>query len=96
MREREYLTAAVEFLEDKGVELWGVNQNPEQVAWTDSPKAYAHVYVDDAALGCPLAYEVLEGGKNSRPFVDWTIVGPMVLERIRLFDAGGYSIHPRK
>src|SRR5262245_19855617 len=47
------LTDAVEYCRKRGVEFFGVNQNPTQT-WSSSPKAYAHVYVDDAAAGCPL------------------------------------------
>ena len=37
-----------------GIEFFGVNCNPAQASWTTSPKIYSHVYVDDAAAGCPL------------------------------------------
>jgi hypothetical protein len=69
------LTDAVDFCRKQGVEFWAVNKNPEQHDWTQSPKAYAHIYVDDAAVGCPL-----KPGSTltSRPVVDWSIVGPMV------------------
>lgn len=67
------LTEAVEFCRARGVEFWGVNVNPEQAAWTQSPKAYAHVYVDDMAAGCPLT------GLPRRPYVDWRLVGPAVM-----------------
>lgn len=93
VRDGEHLAAAVAYMAEKGVELWGVNSNPEQLEWSASPKMYAHLYIDDAALGVPLVYEVLEGGRNSRPFVDWSVVGPMVLEKIRKFDAGVHSTH---
>lgn len=96
MRDGEHLASAVRYLEEKGVELWGINSNPDQGHWSGSPKAYAHLYIDDAALGVPLCYEQLDGGKNSRPFVNWKEVGPMVLERIKAFDVGIYTIHPRK
>lgn len=70
------LTQAVEFCRAAGVEFDGVNQNPSQGSWTSSPKAYAHLYVDDAAFGCPLR-ESMSGG---RAYVDWSVVGPRVLE----------------
>ena len=60
------LMEAVEFCEKQGIEFWGINQNPTQHNWTGSPKAYAHRYIDDAALGCPLVYT---SGKP--PYVDW-------------------------
>lgn len=68
------LTEAVEFCRQNGVEFWGINHNPEQSSWTSSPKAYAQVYVDDAALGCPL-YRPHDG---SRPYVDWSFVLPQL------------------
>lgn len=72
------LTDAVEFCDRHGVRFFGVNSNPSQGSWTRSPKAYANIYIDDAAFGCPLVYPA--GG---RPHVDWEIVGPAVLKMIR-------------
>lgn len=74
------LTDAVEFCRANGIEFHAVNGNPEQKSWTQSPKAYAHVYVDDAAFGCPIRPSMKMG---NRPVVDWEIVGPAVLELIR-------------
>ena len=50
----DYLSDALAWFESRGIPLWGVNSNPEQSGWTSSPKPFAHVYVDDRALGCPL------------------------------------------
>lgn len=36
--------------------------------------------VDDAAFGCPL----IEEG-NSRPYINWSVVGPSVLSKIEEF-----------
>lgn len=58
---------AKEWFEANEIKVWSYNQNPEQSSWSDSPKCYAHAYIDDAALGCPLVYP--EDG--SRPYVDW-------------------------
>lgn len=69
------LTDAVEFCRKNGIEFFGVNVNPGQASWTGSPKAYAHVYVDDAAYGCPLRHS---GKFGSRPMVDWSKVGPQI------------------
>ena len=63
------LAAAIEYLESAGIELWGVNENPEQAGWSQSPKAYCQVYIDDAALGCPLVWP-----DEGRPYVDWLLV----------------------
>ena len=69
------LTAAVEYLQRQGVELWSINGNPEQLDWTDSPKAYADLYIDDRSFGCPRRENPRAGGS---PFVDWEEVGPAV------------------
>jgi hypothetical protein len=72
------LTQAVEYCRKNGVEFYGINSNPGQVSWSNSPKAYAHIYIDDAAFGCPLQWH-LHGG---RAMVDWGVVGPTVLSHI--------------
>ncbi len=69
------LQEAVDWFAANNIKLWGINKNPDQ-DWSDSPKAYAHLYVDDAALGCPLK----QTGPLERPFVDWEIVGPKLIE----------------
>lgn len=78
MRSDRTLVQAVKFCQQRGIEFFGLNNNPEQRRWTSSPKAYAEIYIDDAAFGCPLL--VNPGG---RAYVDWSIVGPEVLERIK-------------
>lgn len=76
MRSGEHLQAAVDYLTARLPKpLFGVNQNPEQASWTSSPKAYAQVYVDDAALGCPLRW--FPG--FARAAVDWSVVLPSLL-----------------
>ncbi len=69
MRADEYLDEAVDYLKKRGIELYGINTNPTQKSWTNSPKAYGHIYIDDAAVGCPLQW-----GNHPRPFVDWVKV----------------------
>lgn len=66
-----FLDEAVNWLSDNGIQLHGINENPSQKNWTNSPKAYAQLYIDDAALGCPLIYNPRI---SSRPFVDWVKV----------------------
>jgi len=75
MRHSHRLKDAVDWCRARGIEFWGVNKNPEQRKWTGSPKAYAHVYIDDAALGCPLVHPA----SGARPYVDWS----KVAERLR-------------
>lgn len=67
------LTDAVEFCRSKGIEFAGINHNPNCAIKTGSPKIHADVFIDDAALGCPLVTRIGEP-----PYVDWTRVGPRV------------------
>ncbi len=68
------LSNAVKYLEGNGIKLYGINSNPDQKEWTSSPKAYANVYIDDLALGCPLIHP--KG--FARPCVDWKKAGPQL------------------
>lgn len=70
MRSDEYLQDAVDWFKDNGIELYGIQRNPDQDKWTQSPKAYAKIYIDDAALGAPLR----KGLVGERPYIDWTAV----------------------
>ena len=80
MRSGESLQQAVEWCKNNGLTFDFVNENPEQLSWTNSHKQYAQLYIDDAAFGCPLK----ESAKyNSRPHVDWSVVGPKVLEMLK-------------
>ena len=75
----QLLREAVQYLENNGIKLYGVNRNPDQDDWTTSPKAYGDIYIDDSAFGCPLIHP----RGFARPCVDWKIVGPQ-LERLCL------------
>ncbi len=71
MRSGETLYDAVMWCERAGIDLFGVNANPKQ-DWSTSPKAYCHIYIDDAALGCPLVSRGhMDGGRD---YVDWPAV----------------------
>lgn len=69
MRHEGGLADAIEWFRRNGIPLWAANCNPEQHSWTDSPKAYAHIYIDDAALGAPLIRF-----PGVRPYLDWDAV----------------------
>jgi hydroxymethylpyrimidine pyrophosphatase-like HAD family hydrolase len=79
MRSNEYLEAAIKYIEENKLEFDKYNHNEGQLSWTNSPKLYAHVYVDDAAFGCPLKENPRMGG---RPYVDWSIVGPAIAKQL--------------
>lgn len=68
------LQDAIDWFEANGIPLFGVNENPQQKIWTSSPKAYAKLYIDDAALGTPL----IPGKEGERPYVDWNAVAGML------------------
>lgn len=68
------LTDAINWFKAHDIPLYGVQSNPTQKRWTSSPKAYAHLYIDDAALGCPLKVDL----DDERPFVDWAAVEAML------------------
>jgi hydroxymethylpyrimidine pyrophosphatase-like HAD family hydrolase len=74
MRSKKELYEAVSYLHDNGISLFGVNGNPTQQTWTSSPKVYAHLYIDDAALGTPLTYDPALSIDNNREYVNWYIV----------------------
>lgn len=71
----KYLTDAVNWFKENNIKLYGINVNPSQTSWTKSPKAYGQLYIDDAALGCPLLYNPKI---SDRPFVDWVKVEEML------------------
>jgi hypothetical protein len=70
MRSGITLNDAIMWFHKNDIPLFGVNYNPEQLAWTSSTKVYANIYIDDAALGCPL----IRPSDGSRSYVDWTAV----------------------
>jgi hypothetical protein len=78
MRSGKELAEACDLLSKHGVSLYGVNKNPTQFNWTKSPKVYAQLYIDDAALGCPLVYPSLINSPNRRAYVDWSEVSDML------------------
>lgn len=73
----DVLTQALKFCEENELKFHFVNQSPEK--WSDSNKAFANVYIDDSAFGCPLIENPRHKG---RPYVDWEKVGPAVLSMI--------------
>jgi hypothetical protein len=70
VRSDQYLEEAKAWCLERGLNFYGWNNNPDQKEFSSSPKVYADIYIDDAALGCPLT----AGKKGSRPFVNWAVV----------------------
>lgn len=71
MRSGNELTDAVNWFKTNNINLFGINENPGQFVWTNSPKPYAQLYIDDAALGCPL---IFNNNISERPFVNWKLI----------------------
>ena len=74
MRSGKELEDAIRWFKDNNIELYASQKNPTQHKWTDSPKCYAQLYIDDAALGCPL----IDGVQSNRKMVDWSKVSIML------------------
>ena len=66
---------AVRWFKENNIPLYGVNCNPDQKSWTSSPKVFADLYIDDAALGIPLK----TSQTSTRPFVDWVEVRKLLI-----------------
>jgi hypothetical protein len=62
------LNDVVKWFADNDIPVYGIQTNPTQHTWTESPKSYAPLMIDDSALGCPLKYDL---SISRRPFVDW-------------------------
>ena len=74
-----YLTDAVNWFKENDIELYGINANPKQKTWTLSPKAYGQLYIDDAALGCPLKLAYSDNQATMFiQYVDWVKVEEML------------------
>ena len=76
MRSGRELQDAIDYCRQNGVTFYAHNVNPTQRSWTHSPKAYAQLYIDDAALGCPLSKK-----NGERPWVNWAKVKKNYRER---------------
>ena len=91
MRSGRLLDDAVAWFARNDIPLYAVNENPAQREWTDSPKVFADLYIDDSALGCPIKFE--DGIK--RPFVNWVKVRQRLVEEGFLDCAGRYARNPQ-
>lgn len=70
-----FLQQAINWFRENNIELYGIQENPTQKQWTNSKKCYAQLYIDDAALGCPLLHPVV-----GRPHVDWEKVEELLTQ----------------
>jgi len=77
MRSGSHLEDAKQWFLTNGIKLYGIQYNPTQASWTSSNKCYAQLYIDDAALGCPLTFNL---ELSNRHFVDWDYVEKILIE----------------
>lgn len=68
MRSGKKLDDAVNWFKENEIPLFGIQTNPTQHEWTDSPKAYGQLILDDAAAFAPLKFDP---EYSNRPFIDW-------------------------
>jgi hypothetical protein len=74
-----FLDDAVNWFNQNDIPLHGINENPMQKNWTSSPKAYGQLYIDDAALGCPLKLAYSDNQETMFiQYVDWVKVEEML------------------
>jgi len=76
MRSGPELDEAVAWFVDRGLPLYGVNENPTQKQWTTSPKVHADIYIDDRNIGMPL---VIPETPGTAPYVDWGCIASMLM-----------------
>lgn len=69
-----FLDDAINWFAVNEIPLYGIQTNPTQSAWSSSPKAYCQLYIDDAALRCPLF-------SSTRNYVDYVKVRKILVEK---------------
>lgn len=70
------LEDAVKWFENNDIKLYGIQTNPTQKHWTNSPKAHGDLIIDDTALGIPLINNPKLG-----KYVNWTKVKEMLINQ---------------
>lgn len=94
MRSGMELHYAIEWFKANEIPLYGIQFNPQQASWTSSNKCYANVYIDDAALGCPLERNQ---EFSARPYVNWFGVDVMLeAQHPGIYHSGGPVIYATK
>lgn len=82
--QRDTLQEALDWLKERGIYIKG-NISPAQ--FSTSPKQYAAIYIDDAALGCPLTkfkgHTVVDWLKIATMFADANIITKEQYDKIK-------------
>ena len=73
-----YLDDAMEWFKKHDIPLYAIQVHPDQRSWTDAPKCYGHLIIDDISLGMPLHFDQ---SVSQRPYIDWIEVEKMLIKR---------------
>lgn len=65
------LKDAIDWFVKNDIPLYGVQTNPTQHTWTNSPKSYAQLMIDDSSIFAPLIFDETISNK---PFINWVEV----------------------
>lgn len=76
MRGEKELKEAILACKERGIEFYSINKHPEQYKWTNSEKIDASICIDDRNAYSPLIKT------EDRPYLDWSLVGDWVINRI--------------
>ena len=75
--DNSHLNEAIEWFKENDIPLYGINSNPTQRSWTNSPKSHADFIIDDTAIGCPLIYN---WEYSTNPYIDWVKMEKLLIE----------------
>jgi len=64
------LEDAVNWYRERRLPLFGINRNPQQFAWTNSPKPHSDIFIDDRCACIPL----IQKRWMKAPGIDWETV----------------------
>ena len=82
MRNGKYLDDAVKWFEERNIPLYGIQKEPTQERWTDSPKCHGDFCIDDRNIP-----NYLKTDELGIPFIDWETmdeqITPMLKERCK-------------
>jgi len=73
-----FLTDAVNWYKENGIELHGVNVNPDTIEWSGTPKPDADYFIDDRSIGCPLIENEMY---SSKPYADWIKIEEILIRK---------------
>jgi hypothetical protein len=94
VRDKEAFENAKRWCIDKKLKIYSYQVNPAQKRFSNSPKMYAHIYIDDASLGAPVHVDPI----SDRYYYDWIRAEDMLIAEgylpIRSKDVIKYLLDP--